>query len=59
MNENTDTAWYDDHRNLAAVARNMGAKGDDIGPIMDMLEKPWNWTEEWIEVRDSSQTTSV
>jgi hypothetical protein len=24
-----------------------------------MLEKPWNWTEEWIEVRDSSQTTNV
>ena len=37
----------------------MGQKGDDIGPIMDMLEKPWNWTEEWIEVRDSTQTTSV
>jgi hypothetical protein len=39
--------WYDDHRNLAAVARRMGEQGDTIEDVAYMLEKPWKFEDDW------------
>jgi hypothetical protein len=38
--------WYDDHANLAALARHMLDQGDSEN-IPYMLEKPWKYQDEW------------
>lgn len=43
------TEWYDDRRNLAAVARQMGERGDTVDDVAYMLEKPEKFTDEWRE----------
>lgn len=40
-------AWYDDRRNLAAVARYMNEQGDSAAEVTYMLEKPWKFEEDW------------
>jgi hypothetical protein len=39
--------WYDDHRNLALVARWMGERGDTAEDIAYMIEKPQKFEDEW------------
>lgn len=39
--------WYEDHHNLAAVARHMNEQGDGIAEVVYMLEKPWKFEDEW------------
>lgn len=39
--------WYEDHQNLARVARHMGEQGDSVENVAYMLEKPWKFEDEW------------
>lgn len=48
MPETANTLWYADHRNLHLVANFMGQEeGADIAEILDMLDKPWHYDEEF------------
>lgn len=42
--------WYDDRRNLAAVARRMGEQGDSVDDVAYMLERPEKYADEWQKV---------
>lgn len=42
------TAWYEDHRNLALLARYMSEQGDSVEDVVYMLEKPWKFEDEWL-----------
>ena len=42
-----NAAWYDDRRNLAAVARHMGERGDSVDDVAYMLEKPQKFADDW------------
>ena len=46
-------AWYDDRRNLAAVARHMGDRGDTVEDVVYMLEKPQKFEDDWRGVQAS------
>lgn len=50
--------WYDDHKNLAAVARNM-TEEDDAGQVVYMLEKPWKFTDVWLATQALDAAESV
>lgn len=39
--------WYEDHHNLAILARHMIEEGDDAAAILYMLEKPWKYEAEF------------
>lgn len=41
------SAWHDDRRNLAAVARYMGERGDTVEDVAYMLEKPEKFADDW------------
>jgi hypothetical protein len=43
--------WWRDHRNIAAVAIDMVAHGDDEGDLIDLIEKPWKWEDTWVRVK--------
>lgn len=45
--------WYDDRRNLAAVARYMGEQGDSADDVAYMLEKPQKFGDEWQAARSA------
>jgi hypothetical protein len=48
MPETANTLWYADHRNLHLVATFMGQEeGADIAEILDMLDKPWHYDDEF------------
>lgn len=36
--------WWSDHHNLHLVAEHLG----EFGPLLEVLDKPWHWTEEFI-----------
>ena len=44
---NNDKEWWEDHDNLAILAKAMADEGDTTGDIVYMLEKPWKYAEEW------------
>lgn len=39
--------WYYDRRNLAAVVRLMGERGDTVEDVADMLERPERFADDW------------
>lgn len=39
--------WWKDHMALHRLAAWMSAEGYLIDAVVDMLEKPWNWSEEY------------
>ena len=39
--------WYEDHRNLAILARHMIEESDTAEDILYMLEKPWKYEAEF------------
>lgn len=41
------SAWYDDRRHLAAVARYMGERGDTVDDVAYMLERPEKYGDDW------------
>jgi hypothetical protein len=47
--------WYDDRRNLAAVARHMGERGDTVDDVAYMLEKPEKFEDDWERLFDQTE----
>lgn len=45
------TPWWDNRLNLAMVAEYLEDDGADRGEIIRMLEKPWNYDDEYNEAR--------
>jgi hypothetical protein len=41
--------WYDDHRNLAAVAGVMLEDDYDTSDVLDMLVKPWKYADIYLQ----------
>lgn len=42
--------WHEDRRNLAAVARYMGERGDSVDDVAYMLERPEKYADDWQSV---------
>jgi hypothetical protein len=58
----SEPAWYTDHRNLAAVAHAMLDSDDtpyDACDVLYMLEKPWKFTDTYLQTVTPTQETAV
>lgn len=50
--------WYEDHSNLAALARHLFAGGSSADEVIAFLEKPWHWDTEWTAYRMAVKLTT-
>lgn len=46
--------WINDHQELARLARWMDAEGYAFPRILSMLEKPWNWFDEYQQMNEEA-----
>ena len=44
IDEANRRCWWTDHHNLLLLAQDQ----NDLQLVLDMLEKPWHYTDEWI-----------
>ena len=43
------TYWWEDQENILLLAQWMADEGYEARALVEMLEKPWHWDDEWCE----------